>query len=442
MSNLSLKNNPISNFLAYRKSPLHFLHSKINSFGKIAVLNILGKKVFLISNPVDVEYVLAKNAKNYIKGRTTQKLSKIIGNGLITSEGELWKNQNRLIRRSFSIPNVEVLGSTFLRHLDQLLHDWEKKESIDIIEEMYRLTLSIILDTLFKQNIFLKKDSLFHDVDFLLNYMIKLIRSPNPLKSFLPTRENRKFKEIMKKWNQLIDSMIESEIKNSSENGETSLLSILLNQENLKEMSRELIRDEIMTLLFAGHETMTNSLAWTFILLTKNPCYFLPLRTQAQQFFMESQFKELQKDSFAKCVLSEGMRLYPPVWSTMRESIGSDVIDNVSIPKKSIVVLGIYYTHRLEEFWDRATDFYPERFGHEPNPNANISGIKYYPFGHGPRACIGNHMAYLEGQLTLLKICEKYEFMFDSPYEEQQFDPGLTLRPLNNRRLKLIKIKI
>ncbi len=432
--------NPIKNFLDYRKDPLGYFQKQTDQFGDFSYINMMGKNVYLVSNPEAVDYILQKNSNNFLKGRTTQKLKKVIGNGLITSEGQSWKKNNSLIRKSFTLKTINSLAPLFRTYSMDLCSHLNDKKEIDILSEMNTLSLKIIFRSLFNQDIEGDLTQFIHNVHYIMDHILYLTRSILPIPSFIPTVRSIKFNQALEQ----IDLLIEKVINKRKEDINkgiiyNDILSLLLNRETQGEISQQQIHDEIITLLMAGHETITNTLTFSFILLCQNTKYFEELNTFANEVFKENKINTqlLESNNIAKQVINESMRLYPPVWVFMRENIEKDNILKYEIPKKSMLILAPYYTHRSEKYWQNSLEFRPERF-EVSNINANIEGVKFFPFGHGPRICLGNNLAYLEAQIILLSLIQHFQFELEKP-EKQRLSPGITIRAINNLNFKITK---
>ena len=201
------------------------------------------------------------------------------------------------------------------------------------------------------------------------------------------------------------------------------LLSLLITAESIEDFNLNQTRDEVVTLLMAGHETISNALSFAMILIAKNPSW---------------QERLLEDPEQAKNVFMESMRLYPPVWVFMREAIEEDTIGEVKVARGTQVIVCPYYTHRSPAYWEDALIFNPDRFNESPRPNQGIDGVRYYPFGRGHRICLGNHMAEVEASTILMTLVKSFEWSLTSP-EAQEVNAGITLSPKNNRQIQLKK---
>lgn len=396
----------------YKQDPLGFLYRIMEEKGHRAHLNVFGRNLFIISSPEDVIHVLKTNDKNYSKGRTTQMLRSFLGNGLITNEGESWKEHHRQIRPMMNFRNI----IQFRERIEKVVRDFVSNElqrnELNLFQKMNRLTWNIVLQTLFSEEITPSLLGWLDEIQELMEIITRKTRSSIPLPFWVPTQDNQKLKQILKKFDEHVFGMIENRKKNP---GGDDLLQHLI---NLKTLSDEEIRDEIMTFMMAGHETITNSMAWTIIELGKN-------RQHIEKIFEELKVNDLMEAKHLGLVINEGLRFWPPVWVFMRSAKDWDQIGELKIPPKSNVVLAVYNSHHSKDLWESPEEFKPERFEEEINPGA------FYPFGLGPRACIGASFANIEARIILGEIIKNFSWEIREE-EKQQFHPGISLRPLNN----------
>ncbi len=431
---------PIKNFLNYRKNPLGFLKNIHDEFGSLAYINFMNKDVFLVSDPEDIEHILLKNSKNYLKGRTTKKLSSILGKGLITSEGEYWKKRNRLIRSSFTNKKVSQSSTLILKVVEEWIRQLEENKRYNLVEEMHKVSAEIIFKLLLQKK---PNESLFNDVKTLLDYILYKTRSLFPLPLFVPTSRNRNFKQALKNIDDLIYNSIDKRLEKlqNKEKIPKDFLSLLLNNETLSDFSRIQARDEVITLIMAGHETVANTLAWTWVSINERKDLKDQLKELSSVVFEKNTLKEeiLWDNNIAKKIIMESMRMHPPVWVFMRESISEDILrSKYKIPAGSTLVLAPYFTHRDKTYWKDSLEFNPERF-QKLNPNSDVQGIRYFPFGYGPRVCIGQSLALVESQIVLLKMIKNLELIFEGK-KKQEFNEGITLSPATNTFFRIKKI--
>lgn len=412
----------------YRADPLAFIQKVHHEQGHRVQLNIFGKNLFIVSHPEDVLHVLKNNPNAYTKGRTTKALRQFLGNGLITNEGESWRKQYRLIRPIMNLKSIYDIAPKILATTEEFISEIDMQPDVDVLREMNRLTWRIVLNTLFSQKVTSEMDDWLEDILDLMKIITAKTRSSIPLPFWLPTRNHRRMKKILKKFDHHVYGLIEDRRKGTRKQ---DLLQLLIDAREVgtADMTDREIRDEIMTFMMAGHETITNSMSWTLIELAKHPEYRKKLEDEAIEFNLDKNFEKLNSMPWHTAVIDEVMRLWPPVWVFMREAEVEDHFSGVVVPPKANVVLAPFLTHRSKDFWENPEQFYPERF--LPSERKKIIQGSFYPFGLGPRSCIGSLFAGMEAKIILSTIVQNFEWSIDN-LQEQESDAGISLRPSNN----------
>ncbi|MBY0516405.1 MAG: cytochrome P450 [Bacteriovoracaceae bacterium] len=417
----------------YSRDPWQFVNDCHEKYGHRVKVRMLHQRAYLLSDPADISEVLQTQSEAFVKGRTFKKLKLVLGEGLITSEGEKWKRQNRLMRPVFGIKHILNLVPSINAVIKEHCQ-WSEGQVINVHEEMNNLTLKIIARTLFDLDITSVAPTFLKDVEYLMHFLIKRVRSVVNLPTWIPTAEHREYHAASKRFDKLIYSLIDQRLKDR--NHSKDLLQILIDarDDDGTSMSHKQIRDEIMTLLMAGHETITNTMAWTMVLLSQNTDYQEKLHLEAPTFWENGKLQEsnFNKQNLHMSVIEEAMRLWPPVWAFMRQAARNIELKNLSLKKGEIVFLMPYFTQRSGDFWEKPKDFFPERF----LSNSKIIPGSYLPFGLGPRMCIGKIFAQVEAKLILAYLSEN--FLWESTkVETQTVEAGITLRPTNNIKMRL-----
>lgn len=412
----------------YRSHPVAFIQKMHEEQGHRISLNIFGKKIFIISHPTDVIQVLKNNANSYTKGRTTKMLAKFLGNGLITNEGDSWRKQHKLIRPLMNIKSVMDLAPKINLTAKNFMKEIQIDKGIDAFHEMNRLTWRIILNSLFSQEVTTELDDWLHDILELMRIMTRKTRSSIPIPFWVPTKDHRRLKKIILKFDQHVYSLIKQRREGIKQD---DLLQLLIDaqEEGVSKMSDQEIRDEIMTFMMAGHETITNSMSWALIELAKHPEYINLIRSETRDFFSDHNYERLNNLPLIGAVIDEVMRLWPPVWVFMRQAEEENQLDEFKIPKGANVVLAPILSHRSKDFWENPNSFYPERF--LPSEKKKMIQGTFYPFGLGPRACIGAYFASMEARLILGNLIHHFDWEICDP-KSQEFEAGISLRPMNN----------
>jgi cytochrome P450 len=415
----------------YRSDPLAFIKKQFKKNGHLSHLTIFGKDLFIISRPEDVMHVLKTNHAAYSKGRTTKALQKFLGKGLITNDDmDSWRKQHRLIRPIMNIKSIYDLAPKILKTTLEFVPEMVRAPEVNAFHEMNRLTWRIILKTLFSQEVTLAMDEWLHDILELMEMITNKTRSTIPIPAWLPTENNSKMKRIILKFDNYVYDLIKQRRRGEKKNDLIQLL-IDAQEDGISNMSDHEIRDEVMTFLMAGHETITNSMSWLMIELAKNKSCRKHLETEAREFFDKQDFESLNNAPWLSAAIDESMRMWPPVWVFMRQAEKEDSIGGVKIPIGANVVLATYLSHRAPDLWEGPEKFRPERFF---DKKKIIQGA-YYPFGLGPRACIGASFAAVEAKIILATMIHHYDWdIVDET--TQTSSAGITLRPTNNVMMK------
>lgn len=433
----------LGNLLQARRKPLHFAQNLIQRHGDIVYFKIGFFTGYLLNHPEYVQHVLSFNHQNYNKQNYNyQKLKPVLGEGLITGDGDEWALHRRLIQPIFHRSGLARFGEITIRATQRLLEKLatsvNPNQPVDVAAEMMELTLEVVTESLFSVDIRPSIDLIrkaFTTLNKDIAYRFRTAFVP-PL--WVPTRRNRAFIKARNELDQLVFEMVDRRRKN--EESKEDLLERLLEAENELPTAQGLtdrqIRDEVITLLLAGHETTANLLTWTLYLLSKHPGAAQKIRDELTSVLQgrEPSVDDLPELQYMEIVLKESLRLYPPVWIISRKAIDDDVIDGYPIPSGSTVTLCIYTLHRHPGFWENPKMFNPERFSDEQSRNRDK--YAYLPFGGGPRSCIGKYFAMMEAQLVLAMICSRYhlEPVAGHPVKPE---PLVTLRPLNGLKMML-----
>jgi cytochrome P450 len=433
----------------FYKDPLGLYERARQEHGDFVRLRLVpGIYAYLLSHPDAVEYVLQKNAGNYRKPDVFAKqIRPLIGNGLFISEGDFWRRQRRLMQPAFHrqqllqlAPLIVSAAETFVRqHLAA-----DPARPVDLVQEMTWLALRIVSTTLFGSDV-LADDSSQPVHAIVTAYRTVFQHVTRPMRSlllapaWLPTPANRAFAQARKVLDRAVLKLIEARGQTAAPPAD--LLSLLLaaqSEEGRGGLSDQQVKDEVLTMLTAGHETMASALSWAWYLLGRHPRTQEDLadevRGQLRGDDASLTADDLPHLPLARAVFEETMRLYPPAWGATREAIGPDAVGSNTIPARSVVIVSQWVTHRHPDFWPEPEQFRPERFlsarGTKRHPYA------YFPFGGGPRACIGNTFALMKGPLVLAAIARRFRVEL-LPKQAAVPDPTFTLRPRDGVKVLL-----
>lgn len=407
------------------KDPLGVMTNTVKKFGKCyTIQGGFNSRFILTQDPEFIEYVLKKNHKNYIKSPiAADNLARFIGHGLLTSNGEYWLKQRRLIQPGFHVKKIQALYDIMGKTTDDFLHDFPVGEKIDVYPLMHTLAFKLVINTLFNIAI---PNEVIKELGQLINeiqtHVVKDIRQPYTSWLRKLSGEEARCLKKSQRGRDIIQDIIET--RKATDEKCDDLLDMLLDsryEDTGEPMSTEQIIDEILIIIIAGHETTANALAWTLYLLASNPQALNDLRNNSSELGLE----ECATDELLASCVQESMRLYPPAWVSDRIAVGDDEFGKYKFPKGTIIALFFYGLHRDPDIWKDPLTFDLYRF---TTPEAKKTKTKaYFPFGAGPRLCIGSHFAMAEMGIFLKKFI--HAFNFESDGVEPAKVPLITLRP-------------
>jgi cytochrome P450 len=418
----------------FQRDQLNFLREIWRTHGDyVRIPTLPGIPVYFLADPAAIEHVLVKEHKKYRKPAfLTGPVRLLLGNGLFNSEGDFWLRQRRLSQPAFLRTAIVRLAAPMTAAADDLIRTWEAEpdgRTVDIVSEMMRLVLAIAGATLFGADVGRDADALgsaqrtiFAHVRYKMNNLLSA-----PL--WVPTRRNRAYRSAKG----LLDSVVLRVIESRRRSGPAAndLLDLLLaarDEESGTGMSDQQLKDEVLTLLFAGHDTTTAALSWAWYLLARHPEVQEALHSEVAGHLAgrTPRAEDLPHLPLATAVFEEAIRLYPPAPGLARQSVGPDEIQGYPIPAKAIVMPSQWITHRHPAYWDGPDQFRPERF--LPGRGADRPKFAYFPFGGGPRVCIGNTFALTEATLVLAALAQRFHFR-PADDHEVEIDNTFVLRP-------------
>lgn len=396
-----------------------------------------------------VKHILIDNSRNYSKQtRGYDALRMLLGQGLVTSEGPLWRRQRRIAQPAFHRDKIAAMGETMRVASSDLVARWAPWAAagtpVDAAAEMMRVTLRIAGDTLCSVDLTEASSAFGQGVAVMLKFFRKKISTPLPLHWRLPTPEQRRSERALERMDRVVYDIIDDRLR-SGEPGE-DLLGMFISardEETGARMDRTQLRDEVMTMLSAGHETTANALTWTLFLLSRHPDVARRLEREVDTVLRRPgeapTMAQLEALSFADQVLSESMRLYPPVWAIARRAERDDDVLGYRVPAGSYAVLCAWVVHRDPALWDNPEGFDPDRFAPERLAEAKRAGrprTAYFPFASGARKCIGDHFARTEALILLAAIVRAYRVAL-CPHQSVTPEGSVTLRPRDGLRVTL-----
>lgn len=388
------------------KDPVGSMEESMEKFNGTYSVNLGTRRLIATQDPLFIDYVLRSNHKNYHKSTIlTEQLGRFLGKGLLTANGEYWLRQRRLIQPGFHHDKIRELYTIMKRTVDNFLGSFPVGDSVDVYPLMNRLAFEIVINTLFNVKIRPEaRDDLSKFITDTQDFVIRDIRQPHKswwfkisgevkknLKNAVGARNIirgfiRQRKEDNKKADDLLDMLLDARYEDTGE-----------------PMHEEQIIDEILILLIAGHETTANALSWALYLLANHQQELEKLKSATKNLDIEG----CAKSDHLSSVINETMRLYPPAWISDRVALQDDTFHDFGILKDTIIVLFYYGLHRDEKYWSNPTAFIPDRFS--KNSTDKEKPKAYYPFGGGPRLCIGNSFAMSEMAIFLQAMIQRYD---------------------------------
>ena len=410
-----------------------FMISLTRHYGDVVRVSILNQEGYLLNHPDDVKHVLQSHSSNYSKDVFALKFLKaLLGEGLLTNEGASWLQQRRLMQPAFHRKRLSALSTIMTDATSVMLERWQDStqhgEVLDIAQEMMQLTLRNVGLALLSSDLSDEMDSLGQAFATYRTLLMQYLFMPFPPLS-MPTPRNRRLQATISVLDTVIKGIISERRKQNIDTGD--LLSTLLqtrDEETGEGMTDQQVRDEVMTLLLAGHETTATLLIWTWYLLSQHPEVEGRLHTELDEVLAGQlpTVEHLPRLSYTRMILEETLRLYPSTFSMSRKALTDDEIGGYAIPAKSTILLCPYTTHRHPAFWENPNVFDPERFS--PERAAGRLHFAYFPFGGGPRQCIGNTFALMEAQLILATVAQRYTLRLVSDHKVEP-EVLLTIRP-------------
>jgi cytochrome P450 len=403
---------------------------RCRDYGDVVSMRFLYLTAYFLYHPDDIEYVVSTNAKNFIKSRNQRSplFQRLVGNGLLTSEGDVWKRQRRLAQPAFHRHRINAYAETMVDYAKRSVSNWQASEVRDIHRDMMRLTLGVVVKTLFNADVSADADK----VGLVLSRIVTPFAGQATLKwimdNRLPTAAHRRFNRDAREIDAIVYRIIDERRKSKRDQGD--LLSMLLKatDEDGSGMSNQQLRDEVMTIFLAGHETTALTLSWAWYLLALNPESEKKFHAELDEVLggRLPAMEDMSRLKFTEMIARESMRLYPPAYALGREAINDCEIGGFRVPAGAQVFMFQWATQRDTRFYAEPDVFRPERWTAEFT--ASLPKYAYFPFGGGPRACIGNYFAMMEVILLLATIAQRFRFSL-VPDHPVSLMPAMSLRP-------------
>lgn len=382
------------------RDPLGYFQAITAEYGDIVCYRPAPDTAYLINHPDYVRHVLVENNRNYSKEtHTNQVFNKVVAEGLLTTEGEVWRKQRRMMQPAFHRTRLELMDGMIAEATESLLQNWRsahaRGQTVDIARDMAALTLTVTTRALF--GVTLGEE--VREIGEMVNRAVALLEKPS----------DPRVKQSMDELDAVVYRIIRQR-RHEFQDGGDLLSSMILARdgETGEGMSDQQLRNQVMTLMLAGYETTASALTWTWYLLSQHPDAFRRLQQEARQVLggRAPQYADLETLNYTRQVLNEGMRMYPPAWTLGRRALGQDEIGGYYIAPGTTIAICLYTLHRHPRFWEAPDTFDPDRFA--PERSASRHKFAFIPFGAGPRQCIGNTFGLMESGLVLAHVAQHF----------------------------------
>lgn len=418
--------------LEFGRTPLEFCRRCADEYEDVVCLNVAGTKTYLFNHPALIDEVLSKQEQSCIKDYSYRALKDVFGEGLLLSHGDTWRTHRRLIQWAFSSDRLNSYGKQIAVHTDSMLKNWRSGDVYDVQREMSLLTAKIIMQAMFGVDATQSAATIVDALNIILLQYLHRAENWYLLPNWLPTLENWRTYQAKKKLDELVYEIIEQRRKIPQD----ALLSMLNGSDNVK-LSDKQLRDEVLTLLVAGHETTASLLSWMLMLLAQHPEVEAKLVTEVRSVLGERlpTIEDRPRLKYTEMVLKESMRLYPPAWILGRELIRDCNIGGYEFSRGTVIYFSQWAIHRDARFFQEPERFNPDRW--LDNLEQRLPRCAYFPFGAGARVCIGKALSMMETILILAMVVRQFHLTLvsDRPIEPL---PSFTLRPKNGLLMNIV----
>ena len=400
----------LGNLRQFVADPPQFLVEVGRQYGDMAHFRLAYLPAYLAIHPDSIREVLVTKASSFERGQLDYRiLSRFLGDGLLTSEGDFHKRQRKLVQPAFHAKRIQAYADTMVEYAEKMLATWQSSQIRPIDDDMMRLTMFIVSKTLFDADV--SEDAVvagraIHDLQKVTN---NDYHRTFPWPKWLPTADNRKRQKAVHNLDSIIQKIIAERRQTNEDKGDLLSMLLLAQDEDGSPMTDKQLRDEVVTLFSAGHETTSNTLTWTWYLLSQHPQAEAKLHEELDRVLAgrSPELADLPHLTYTLMVIKEAMRLYPPAWLIGRMALEDVDIGDYRIPKGSRIFISPYAIHRMPTYFPKPDRFEPERW--LPEKEAALPKYAYIPFGAGPRICIGNSFAMMEAHLLLATIAQQYK---------------------------------
>jgi cytochrome P450 len=417
------------NLLDLSRDILRYYDEWSRQYGDVVALRLAAWPAILLNRPEYIEYVLVKNHRNFIKFPFFfRHVRAIFGQGLLTSEGEVWHRQRRLMAPAFHDQRLAGYGEATVRFSERMLENWQPGAPRDLHVDMMALTLSIAAKTLFDAEVEDEVAEISQAFTTIADEIAVRFRLPLRIPDAIPTPGNIRYARGVRRIDRLVNRIIRERRQQGGDRGDLLSMLMMAKDDHGRPMSERQLRDEVITLLLAGHETTALALSWTWYLLSRHPDTDAKLASELRHVLdgRAPTVSDLPRLSFTGRVVTEAIRLYPPVWGFGREAVADFELGGYAISKGTTIIISPWVLHRSPCYFERPMEFRPERWSNDFA--SHLPRFAYIPFGGGPRICIGNRFAMMEAVLILATVAQRFRLELQTNRPAVPF-PSITLRP-------------
>jgi len=421
-----------------RKDRIGLLKRAHRDYGDVAALDVGLFKALLVTSPELCHEVLTTKAEAFTKGLGLGVLARpLLGNGLLTSERDDHRRSRRLVSPAFVHSRIAGYAKTIADCVDEHADRMARKSQVDLLEELMRMTVDIVGRTLFGADLGADADVIGEALTELMERMNAELVSALPMPPVVPTPSNLRARRVIRRVDDIVYRVIRQRRAEGRDLGDFLSMLLAARDEDGASMTDQEVRDEAMTILMAGHETTANALAWSFYLLGRNPAERARLEAESDGVLggATPSLESLRRLPVAARVFKESMRLYPPAYMVVRRAARTVQIGPCEVKKGHAILVNIIGMHHRPDFFPDPEAFAPDRFS--PEGEAALPRHAYMPFGAGPRVCIGNHLALMEGQIALAHLAQRLRFELLPRSRVVECEPLLTLRPRGGLHVKV-----
>jgi cytochrome P450 len=419
------------NAAEFRRDRLAFMMRCAREYGDVTATRLGHRRVLLVNHPDLIEEVLVTHSRHFIKHFALRLNPLVLGNGLLTSENDFWLRQRRLIQPAFNRSRLAAYGPPMVAAAERVLAEWTPGETREMLSEMSRITLDIAAKTLFDADVHDSANEVRDALQFMLECFTARFARLVPIPIWVPTPRNLRVRSAVRRLDAIIYGFIKQRRQCGKDKGD--LLSILLHARDESDgqgMTDQQVRDEAMTLFLAGHETTALALAWTWYLLATHPEAEERLLAELHEVLggRTPTVDDLPRLRYTDAIITESMRILPPIYAFGREAVDDCEIGGYQVPKGTTILMSQWVVHRDPRWFDEPEKFQPERWLNDLAQR--LPKYAYFPFGGGPRLCVGNTFALIETALVLATIAPRFRFTLQPGHPVVPW-ATFTLRPLH-----------